>query len=135
MDLPEGNILFMNGHRGMVVLEINWPCAGILSMLIYMLVVIILMVKLRAPFQRKITYVAVGAIGTFFINIIRIFLITLAVAYSNIELQVFHESIGEVLFIIWIVVYLGIAIGIENHLSKRDIVKVPSRSREISFKY
>ena len=117
----EGNLLFMNGrHKGLIVLEINWPCAGILSMLIYMLVVIILMIKLKASLKRKAIYAAVGALGTYFINILRIFLITLAVAYSNIDLRVFHETIGEVLFVIWIMAYLVTAVGVENAMSRRE---------------
>ena len=122
---PEGNILFMKGYKGLTVLEINWPCAGILSMLIYMLVVIILMVKLRSPIKRKIIYLIIGAIGTFFINILRIFLITLAVAYTNIELRIFHETIGEVLFIIWIMIYLITAVSVESYLSKRGLIRQP----------
>ncbi|MEM4246385.1 MAG: exosortase/archaeosortase family protein, partial [Candidatus Bathyarchaeia archaeon] len=116
---------FMKGHKGLMVLEINWPCAGILSMLVYMLVVVILMVKMDAPLRRKVMYAAVGAIGTFLINILRIFSITLAVAYSNVDLRVFHETIGEVLFIIWIMIYLVTTVSVESSLSKKGLKRTP----------
>jgi thaumarchaeosortase len=115
----QGNLLLIGGVKRTVLLEINWPCAGLMSMLIYILVVCILMVKLDTPPKRKTIYAFVGAIGTFLVNIIRIFLIALAVAYSNINIHVFHESIGEILFIIWIIVYLVTVISIEGKISKQ----------------
>ncbi|MEM3072022.1 MAG: archaeosortase/exosortase family protein [Candidatus Bathyarchaeia archaeon] len=117
----ERNRLFLNGLKGMVVLEINWPCAGVLSMLIYSLVVVILMVKLEAPRKRKLIYVVVGAAGTFMVNVIRIFLITLAVVYSNIDLRVFHETVGEVLFVVWIVIYLVSTLTVEKAFASRAL--------------
>lgn len=121
----DGNQLFLNGLKGMVVLEINWPCAGVLSMLIYSLVVAILMVKMEAPRRRKLIYLAVGAAGTFMVNVIRIFLITLAVAYSNIDLRVFHETVGEVLFVMWIVIYLVSTLTVEKALANRSLRSLP----------
>lgn len=126
----EENFLFLRGFKGLVVLEINWPCAGILSMLIYILVVVILMVKMDAPRKRKLIYLIVGAIGTFMVNIIRIFLITIAVVYSNIDLRVFHETVGEVLFVIWIVIYLMATLSIEKILASRPI-KLPFSGRAV----
>jgi len=117
----DGNRLFLNGLKGMVVLEINWPCAGVLSMLIYSLVVAILMVKMEAPKRRKLIYLMVGAAGTFMVNVIRIFLITLAVVYSNIDLRVFHETVGEVLFVVWILIYLVSTITVEKAFTTRAL--------------
>lgn len=114
----QGNLLLIGGLKRSVLLEINWPCVGIMSMLIYTLVVCILMVKMKAPIKRKSVYGIVGALGTFAVNIFRIYLITLAVAYTTIDLRVFHESIGEVLFIIWIIAYLAIIVTVERKLAK-----------------
>ena len=51
-------------------------------------------------------YTIIGAVGTFFINVIRIFLIIYYGAFINVNLRLFHETIGEVLFIIWIVIFI-----------------------------
>ena len=121
MDPPwiysQGNLLLIGGLKRSVLLEINWPCIGVMSMLIYILVLFILMVKMEAPMKRKALYGIIGALGTFSVNILRIFLITLAVAYTTIDLRVFHESIGEILFIIWIVSYLAVIIHVEGKLA------------------
>lgn len=113
----QGNLLLIGGVKRSVLLEINWPCIGVMSMLIYMLVLFILMVKMEAPMKRKALYGMIGAVGTFSVNILRIFLITLAVAYTTIDLRVFHESIGEILFVIWIVSYLAVVIYVEGKLT------------------
>ncbi|MEM3476364.1 MAG: archaeosortase/exosortase family protein [Candidatus Bathyarchaeia archaeon] len=112
------NYLNVMSKKGFVILEVNWPCAGIFSLLIYSLIISILMVKLNAPIKRKIVYASLGALGTFFINIFRIYLIVLAILYSAVDLKVFHETIGEVLFIIWIITYLLTVIKIEFFISK-----------------
>jgi thaumarchaeosortase len=90
-----------------------------MSMLIYTLVLSMLMVKMEAPLKRKALYGIVGALGTFSTNILRIFLIILAVAYTTIDLRVFHESIGEILFIIWIISYLAVVVYAEGKLANK----------------
>ncbi|HID17414.1 TPA: hypothetical protein EYP26_03880 [Candidatus Bathyarchaeota archaeon] len=116
----KGNVLYLGGLKGFVILEINWPCAGVLSMLIYSLVIIVLMVKLDAPLKRKLVYAGFGALGTFLANVFRIFLITLAAAYSRIDLRIFHESIGEALFVVWIAIYLLSVLKVEGFLAGRE---------------
>ena len=48
------NMLAVRGTTGYMNLLMYWPCVGILSMLIYSLIIIILMVKLEATLKRKI---------------------------------------------------------------------------------
>ncbi len=101
------------GQKGFLFINMYWQCAGILSMTIYLLVILILMIKLKTSLTRKLIYAAFGALGTFFVNIIRIFLIIYYGAFIDVNLRMFHESIGEVLFTIWIVIYLLIVTTIE----------------------
>ena len=112
--------LLVYGQKGMLRVSMNWPCVGILSMLIYFLVIVILMIKLNTTLRRKIIYAIVGALGTFSINVIRIFLIIYYGASISVNLRLFHETIGEVLFIIWIVVYIFIVTEIESHRIKKQ---------------
>jgi len=86
-------------------------------MIIYSLVIIVLMVKLAAPRRRKLIYATIGAVGTFFVNVFRITLIVLYATYVSSAYSVvdaFHNSIGDVLFIIWIFAYLLLVIHWEN---------------------
>jgi len=115
------NMLSIRGTTGYMNLLMYWPCVGILSMLIYSLIIIILMVKLEAPLKRKIIYAAVGAVGTFFTNILRIFSITYYVAYISVDIKIFHENIGEVLFLFWIIAFLMIVTQSEIWISRKRL--------------
>jgi len=77
------------------------------------------MVKLQTSVRRKLVYAALGAVGTFFVNIVRIFLIIYYGAFIDVNLRMFHESVGEVLFTIWIVIYLLTVTAIEARTARR----------------
>jgi thaumarchaeosortase len=113
VDLVGFDSLAVWGHKGFLFINMYWQCAGILSMTIYLLVIIILMVKLDTTVTRKLVFATLGAIGTFLVNIIRIFLIIYYGAFIDVNLKMFHESIGEVLFTVWIVIYLLTITAIE----------------------
>jgi thaumarchaeosortase len=110
-----GNQLFLWGYKGYVGLAIYWPSSGVVSMIIYSLVIVVLMVKLDAPRTRKVIYAVIGAVGTYFVNVIRITLIVIYITYVSSSFEAFHASIGEVLFIAWIFIYLLAVIHYENH--------------------
>jgi len=116
------NMLSIRGTTGYMTLLMYWPCVGILSMLIYSLIIIILMVKLEAPFKRKIIYAAVGAVGTFITNILRIFMITYYVAYISVDIKIFHENIGEILFLVWVIAFLMIVTQCEIWISRKRLL-------------
>jgi len=109
-----GNQLFLWGYKGYVGLAIYWPSSGVVSMIIYSLVIVVLMVKLDAARKRKVGYAVIGAVGTYFVNVIRITLIVLYITYVSSNFEAFHASIGEVLFIAWIFIYLLAVIRYEN---------------------
>ncbi|MBS7622487.1 archaeosortase/exosortase family protein [Candidatus Bathyarchaeota archaeon] len=106
------------GQKGFLFINMYWQCAGILSMTIYLLVILVLMVKLQTSARRKLAYAAVGAAGTFFVNIVRIFLIIYYGAFIDVNLHMFHESIGEVLFTLWIVAYLLAVTAVEARAAR-----------------
>lgn len=113
-----GNSLWVWGKNGFIILGINWPCVGVLSMLIYSLIIAVLMIKLDAPLRRKLIYAAFGAIGTFAINVLRIFAIVYYTAFISIDIKIFHELIGEALFLVWVSAFLIIIVAIENRIAK-----------------
>lgn len=121
-----GNVLRIVGQNGTFTLQIFWPSAGVHSMLIYSIVVIVLMLKLPAPVKRKAIYASFGAIGTAFVNVFRISLIGVyAYLYAHTlqDLITFHDVIGEVLFLIWIIVFVSLVVELETRLiAKRKVI-------------
>ncbi|MGA3296877.1 MAG: exosortase/archaeosortase family protein, partial [Candidatus Bathyarchaeia archaeon] len=130
------NHLNISGLHGYFRLVVYWPSVGVQSILIYSVVMVVIAAKLQAPRMRKLIYALVGISGTILLNVVRIFSIAYygyAYATTRQQLDAFHNAIGEVLFPIWIVVFLMLIIKIEDHLagSRRGRMKPQSRGRRI----
>ena len=67
------NLMFLNGDFGPFALQVFWPSAGVHSIIIYSLVMMAFLIKTRIPRNRKIIYFVIGILGTIFVNMIRIF--------------------------------------------------------------
>lgn len=132
------NSLTILGTRGFFRLVVFWPSVGVQSMLIYSLVMVLLAAKLDSPLNRKLIYAAVGVAGTIFLNVLRIFFIAYygyAYATTGQELDAFHNSIGEVLFPIWIVVFLAIVVHLEGRFMHTNKDAVPKSNKPKLYPY
>ncbi|HKM50892.1 MAG TPA: exosortase/archaeosortase family protein, partial [Candidatus Bathyarchaeia archaeon] len=130
------NHLNISGVHGYFRLVVYWPSVGVQSILIYSVVMVVIAAKLQAPRMRKLIYALVGISGTILLNVVRIFSIAYygyAYATTGQQLDAFHNAIGEILFPIWIVVFLMLIIKIEDHLadSRQGRMKPHSRRRRI----
>jgi thaumarchaeosortase len=129
------NHLTIEGLHGYYRLVVYWPSVGVQSILIYSVVMLVIAAKLQAPLIRKVIYAAVGIGGTVLLNVLRIFTISYygyVYATSGQQLDAFHNAIGEVLFPIWIVVFLVLILEIEDKLAparKRGHGKPKEQSR------
>jgi len=114
-----GNHLTILGKYGTWHLQVFWPSVGVESMLIFSLVMIVFAVKFSAPAKRKVIYAVVGAAGTVFLNVVRVFMISyygVCCATSEVALDAFHNTIGQFLYPVWIIAYLYIVLEIEKRL-------------------
>jgi len=94
---------------------IAWSCAGSHSLFLYSFMIMLFLRGTSISRMRKIIYVAVGAAGTFFVNILRI--VTIYVIGSNSgdsPAKLFHEFYGEFFFIAWMFIYLTIVFLFET---------------------
>jgi thaumarchaeosortase len=120
--LANGNLLVINGLHGPFALQVFWPSAGVHSMIIYTLVMLALLLKMNIPLTRKLIYFAAGTFGTVAINIIRIISLSLyaLVVTTNVQQwEAFHSIAGEIMFLPWLGVFLGIVIYVENKRMRR----------------
>ena len=120
--LARGNLLVMNGLHGPFALQVFWPSAGVHSMIIYTLVMLALLIKMDMPRTRKMIYFAAGTLGTVAINLVRIVslsLYALVVTTDVQEWEAFHSIAGEIMFLPWLGIYLGVVIYIENKRIRR----------------
>ena len=97
--------------------SIAWPCAGVESLIIYTIVILIFLKSSAISWKRGTIYFAIGAIVTYFINILRI--ATIFIIQINTgggyaltpQAQEFHDYYGQLYSITWIVFYPLLIMG------------------------
>ncbi|AIC14541.1 thaumarchaeosortase [Nitrososphaera viennensis] len=129
MDIGKGvvatahdNLLVLNGLHGPFALKVFWPSAGVHSMIIYTLVMLAFLLKMEIPLKRKLIYFAIGTFGTVAVNIVRIISLTmyaLIVTVNPKEWEAFHSVAGEIMFLPWLGIYLGIVMYTEGRRMRR----------------
>jgi len=93
---------------------IAWPCAGVESLLIYTVTILLFLKKTAIPWKHRIIYFAIGAVVTYFINVFRVvtlFAIGMENGPCSSEWQRFHNYYGMLYSITWIICYPLIIIG------------------------
>jgi thaumarchaeosortase len=118
-DLTFGTMptLAVDGPAGYTKFAIAWPCAGIESLLIFTVVVLLFLKRMPISWKAKIGYFAIGAAVTYFINILRIvtiFMIGMQYGQTSIEVQDFHFYYGPLYSITWIITYPLLIFAIQN---------------------
>lgn len=102
--------------------QIAWPCAGVESLLLYTIIMLLFLKKSDIPRLHKVIYFAVGAAVTYFINILRIVTICL-IGLNKGDVWTFHDYYGQLYSAIWIISYPLIIIGSRIIWSKhRDAI-------------
>jgi thaumarchaeosortase len=116
------NMLTLQGLYGPMHLAVFWPSAGVHSMIIYTLVMLIFLLKMEIPIKRKLGYFLIGTIGTAAVNIVRIIslsLFALIVSADYIDWQPFHSIAGEIMFLPWLFIYVYSVIYLEKRLARK----------------
>jgi len=123
---------------------IAWPCAGVESLLIYTVTIFLFLKKTDIPWKHRIIYFVIGAMVTYFINVLRVvtlFLIAIEKSpnfnISDYDFQRFHNYYGSLYSVTWIISYPLIILGsralwgrIRNwKTGTRDDAKVSARTK------
>lgn len=111
-----GSMPIINGYIG-----IGWPCAGVHSLFLFTVIILLFFKRSSISTLRKFIYFVVGALGTYFVNVLRIvsyFVILwndgVDILSWHLDASFFHNSVGELYFISWIFIYLLIIVCIER---------------------
>jgi len=77
-------------------------------------------------------YSAVGALGTFSLNVFRIYLVSYYVATEGVARAIaFHESAGEILFMVWAVLFLLIVVKTEDLIYARRATRASAEGTRV----
>jgi thaumarchaeosortase len=108
LDNSQTPTLQVSGAAGTAQFQIAWPCAGIESLLIFTVVVLLFLKRMHISWKAKLGFFAIGAIVTYFINIFRIvniFLIGMKYGENSSQVQLFHFYYGPLISMTWIVAF------------------------------
>jgi thaumarchaeosortase len=100
---------------------IAWPCSGVDSLLLYSVTILLFLKNSDIPWRQRTIYFIIGAIITYFINIMRIvtiFIIGIDYGVGSPQWWQFHNYYGALYSISWIITYPLIIIGIQVLWSK-----------------
>jgi thaumarchaeosortase len=91
---------------------IAWACAGVQSLLLYTLIILVFFKKSDISAFRKLAYFIIGAFGTFFVNVIRIYsIVMIMITEGQAAGMDYHDIYGELYAVIWILTYI-LVIGV-----------------------
>lgn len=110
------SVLIVNNHS----FAIGWICAGVESLIIYVIVISLFLKKWNIPTKHKLLYFIIGVVITYCVNIMRIFTIVV-IGVSGGDIWPFHNFYGQFYSITWITAYPLIIIEIEHLLEKRKL--------------
>ncbi len=134
-----------NHQINQVSLLVAWPCAGVQSLFLFILIFFLFMMRSSLSQLHKVTYFFVGLIGTFMVNVARVISISLVMLYSGQAAgMAFHNTYGELYFLAWMGFYILLIVLIEKYggrlrlalstlpsrIKKRTTLILPSQSQQ-----
>lgn len=100
-----GLTVAMGGKTASV--SIAWACAGVQSLLLYVVIILVFFKKADISAFRKLAYFVIGLFGTFFVNVLRVFSILVIMLNSGKDAGIsFHNTYGEIYSVIWIFLFI-----------------------------
>jgi thaumarchaeosortase len=109
-------IISTNVNGAQVTTGIAWPCAGVQSLFIYVLLILLLFRRSEISLFRKSIYFFVGLAGTFAINVLRIVTYFVLLVNNGTEAALtFHNVYGELYFFAWILTYIILIACIQRY--------------------
>jgi len=94
---------------------IDLPCIGWEGIMGYTIIFLNLIIFIEPRNKRRLIWGILGTIGTIFMNILRLTLIFSMGALFDVQVAVFiHQHMGDVIFIIWIFVFILIMDRFKN---------------------
>jgi len=127
-DAPYVKLMELDPYGENPTALIAWPCAGIHSLFLYIVIMLFFLKDLAMSRVKKFSYFLVGFVGTYFVNVFRIvswFLVHLY--YGKEAADFFHNNIGELYFFGWMLLYLAIIVLIESGRFRNLIGSIRSK--------
>jgi exosortase/archaeosortase family protein len=105
-----GQYVQLNSAAGPLLLNVEGDCTGVQGILAFGLLSTMSVLDIKAKPGRLAVLFAIGFIGAFLINIVRLFGVFLAFEYLGVDIgNAVHVYLGYSLFIVWVLVFWSLA--------------------------
>lgn len=130
--------LTVNNGVATASVSVSWACAGIYSLLLYVLIMLVFFKRTNIVPFRKLLYFIIGFFGTFMSAVLRIFSIVLVYLNQGKEAGVtFHNTYGELFGFTWIFVFILLIVCIERFMlvekTKQGFRKIGLQLKTLAF--
>src|SRR2546422_5097011 len=116
-----GNVVTLHGPQTLL-LQVDGPCTGIKGILAFGMLASMAVLDVKSRVSRTVPILALGFLGAFGINILRLFGVFVAFEYLGPDLGIAtHVYLGYALFIAWVLVFWSFAL---RHLAPRGPLPV-----------
>jgi exosortase len=115
-------------HGTPILLEVGGPCTGVQGIIAFGMLSTMALLDLKPTKARLIPIFAIGFLGAFLINIVRLLVMFLVYEYASLDVATtVHIYLGYVVFIAWVVVFWAIAFRYLVPVTSRASSQVMSR--------
>jgi len=106
-----GEIVSMSSSSGSpILLDVGGPCTGVQGIIAFGMLSTMALLDLKPSMSRLIPIFALGFVGAFLINIVRLLLMFLTYEFTSMDVAVtLHIYVGYIVFIAWVVAFWAIA--------------------------
>jgi exosortase/archaeosortase family protein len=105
-----GQYVQLSSASGPLLLNVEGDCTGVQGILAFGLLSTMSVLDIKAKPSRLAILFAIGFIGSFLINIVRLFGVFLAFEYLGVDIgNAVHVYLGYSLFIVWVLVFWSLA--------------------------
>lgn len=105
-----GYIVSMNSSSGPLLLSVEGDCTGIQGILAFGMLSTLAILDIKTKLSKLVPLFAIGFIGAFLINIVRLFGVFLTFEYLGAAIgATVHVYLGYILFIVWVMIFWALA--------------------------
>ena len=129
-------VIVVSAQGTSVPTSVAWPCAGVHSLFLYTVLILLLFGNSGISGFRKVIYFFVGLIGTFSVNVLRIVTYFVLLVGQGKEVALtFHNVYGELYFFTWMLGYFLLMWGIQRYSLVERLKTVFLRSKQALVSY
>jgi len=106
-----GEVVSMStSHGAPILLDIAGPCTGVQGMIAFGMLSTMALLDLKPSRARLVPIFAIGFIGAFLTNIVRLLLMFLTYEFTSLDVaETLHIYVGYAVFIVWVVAFWALA--------------------------